>query len=414
MSRIKRGWALSKKSWGLLNEHRALIRFPLYGAVATIRSPSSSSAPASTSSTTATLAGAIPLLVIGLYVLSVVGIYFAVGLAAAADMIFRGEEATVGDGLAVARSRFSQICGWAALSTAIGVFMGAAGKPGRHRAATIAARFVGMAWSLVTFIAVPVIAIEGTGAFATLKRSGGALPRALGTADHRQHRDRRRRLPARHAAERDPGRDRHRDLGLGQLRRRPAGRPRRDRLRAISMLITQRAQRHLRRRALPLCARRRGGGRLHRRGAGVGGQAPKAAAATRRRRRRPAPSDSSLPACRARSPQPDQALRQDRRRRRPLLLGRGRPGDRLPRPQRRRQDDDDAGPAGPGAAEPRRGTGRGAAAGGDDRAAAHDRRRARGDRLPPRPQRPQPPAGARRLGRHPRARGSRRCWRWSS
>jgi Family of unknown function (DUF6159) len=28
-----------------------------------------------------------------------------------------------------------------------------------------------MAWSLVTFIAVPVIAIEGTGAFATLKRS---------------------------------------------------------------------------------------------------------------------------------------------------------------------------------------------------------------------------------------------------
>jgi hypothetical protein len=29
-----------------------------------------------------------------------------------------------------------------------------------------------MAWSLVTFISVPVIAIEGTGPFATLKRSG--------------------------------------------------------------------------------------------------------------------------------------------------------------------------------------------------------------------------------------------------
>ena len=36
MSRIKRGWGLTKKSWGLLNEHRELIRFPLYGAVATI------------------------------------------------------------------------------------------------------------------------------------------------------------------------------------------------------------------------------------------------------------------------------------------------------------------------------------------------------------------------------------------
>lgn len=87
-------------------------------------------------------------------------------------MIFRGEEATVGDGLAVARSRFSQICGWAALSTAIGVFMGILENQGGI-AGTIAARFVGMAWSLVTFIAVPVIAIEGTGAFATLKRSGG-------------------------------------------------------------------------------------------------------------------------------------------------------------------------------------------------------------------------------------------------
>ena len=36
MSRIKRGWGLTKKSWALLNEHRELIRFPLFGALATI------------------------------------------------------------------------------------------------------------------------------------------------------------------------------------------------------------------------------------------------------------------------------------------------------------------------------------------------------------------------------------------
>ena len=119
-----------------------------------------------------TLGGAIPLLVIGVYVLSVVGFYFSVGLAAAADMIFRGEEATVADGLAVARSRFAQICGWAAVSTAISVLMGALENQGGI-AGTIAARVVGMAWSLVTFLAVPVIAIEGTGPFETLKRSAG-------------------------------------------------------------------------------------------------------------------------------------------------------------------------------------------------------------------------------------------------
>src|SRR5665811_2627936 len=119
-----------------------------------------------------TLGGAIPLLVIGVYVLSVVGFYFSVGLAAAADMIFRGERATVADGLAVARSRFAQICGWAAVSTAISVLMGALENQGGI-AGTIAARVVGMAWSLVTFLAVPVIAIEGTGPFETLKRSAG-------------------------------------------------------------------------------------------------------------------------------------------------------------------------------------------------------------------------------------------------
>ena len=38
-------------------------------------------------------------------------------------------------------------------------------------AGEIAARLVGTAWALVTFLAVPVIAIEGTGPFGTLKRS---------------------------------------------------------------------------------------------------------------------------------------------------------------------------------------------------------------------------------------------------
>lgn len=170
MKKIKRGWALTKKSWGVLSEHRELIRFPLYGAVATIPLAFVFLGPGLYFLDKNALGGAIPLLVIGVYVLAVVSFYFSVGLAAAADMIFRGEEATVGDGLAVARTRFSQICGWAAVSTAISVFMAALENQGGI-AGTIAARLVGMAWSLVTFLAVPVIAIEGTGPFETLKRS---------------------------------------------------------------------------------------------------------------------------------------------------------------------------------------------------------------------------------------------------
>jgi uncharacterized protein DUF6159 len=170
MKRIKRGWGLTKKSWALLNSHRELIRFPLYGGIATILVGIITLGPGAYLLDQHTYGAAVPLLIIGIYVLTVIGVYFSVGLAAAASLIFAGKEATVGDGLAVARSRFTQICGWAALSTAISVLMGVLENQGGFLG-QIAARLVGLAWALVTFMSVPVIALEGTGPFTTLKRS---------------------------------------------------------------------------------------------------------------------------------------------------------------------------------------------------------------------------------------------------
>lgn len=179
MGRIRRGWALTKKSWTLLNANRELIRFPLYGGIAMIPLAIVFLGPGLYLIEEDSLGGAIPLLVIGFYVLAVVGIFFSVGLAAATNMIFEGKPATVGDGLAVARSRFAQICGWAAISTAISVLMSALENQGGV-GGQIAARLVGAAWSLVTFLAVPVIAIEGKGPFATLKRSASIFRQRWG------------------------------------------------------------------------------------------------------------------------------------------------------------------------------------------------------------------------------------------
>ena len=100
-----------------------------------------------------------------------IGFYFSVALAAAADMIFRGQEATVGDGLEVARSRFGPIAGWAAVSTIVGVILSILEDQGIL--GQIFGRILDIGWSLITFLAVPVIAIEGTGPFETLKRSAG-------------------------------------------------------------------------------------------------------------------------------------------------------------------------------------------------------------------------------------------------
>jgi hypothetical protein len=169
MSRIKRGWELTKKSWGVLRANPALLRFPLYGGAATIVCAIVVVGPGLylIEDDQTVFGGAVA--VIGFYLLALIGTYFSVGLAAAADMIFRGHEAGVGDGLAVARSRFSQIAGWAAVSTAIGLVLSALENQGA--AGQIIGRLLAVGWSLITFLAVPVIALEGTGPFATLKRS---------------------------------------------------------------------------------------------------------------------------------------------------------------------------------------------------------------------------------------------------
>lgn len=169
MSRIRRGWALTKKSWGLLRENRELLRFPLYGATATIVCAAIVIGPGVYLIDDGQVALGGPLAVIGFYLLATIGIFFSVGLAATADMIFHGREATVSDGIAVARSRFSQICGWAAISTVVGLVLSALENQGM--VGQIAGRLLAVGWSLITFLAAPVIAFEGTGPFETLKRS---------------------------------------------------------------------------------------------------------------------------------------------------------------------------------------------------------------------------------------------------
>lgn len=169
MSRIRRGWRLTKKSWGVLREHRELVRFPLYGAAATIVCAVIVVGPGLYLIDDGEVWFGGPLAVIGFYLLALLGIYFSVGLAACADMIFHGREATVGDGLAVARSRFSQIAGWAAVSTVVGLVLSALENQGVL--GQIFSRLLAVGWSLITFLAAPVIAFEGTGPFETLKRS---------------------------------------------------------------------------------------------------------------------------------------------------------------------------------------------------------------------------------------------------
>lgn len=170
MSRIKRGWALTKKSWAVLRGHPVLLRFPLYGGVLTLLMTVIVVGPGLYLIEDGKPAPGAPLVVVGFLLLAIIGTYFSVGLAAAADRIFAGEEASVGDGLAVSRANLGPIVGWALLSATVGLLFSLLENQGVI--GQIIGRLLNVAWSLITFLAVPVIAIEGTGAITTLKRAG--------------------------------------------------------------------------------------------------------------------------------------------------------------------------------------------------------------------------------------------------
>jgi hypothetical protein len=179
MGRIRRGWELSKKSWALLRGHPSLAKFPLYGGVAVIVCAAIVVGPGLYLIDDGKVALGGPLAVIGYYLLALIGYYFSVGLAAAADIVFRGREASVGDGLAVSRERFSQIAGWAALSAFVGLILSALQNQGGIFGEVLG-RVLAVGWTLITFLAAPVIAFEGTGAIETLKRSSSLFRQKWG------------------------------------------------------------------------------------------------------------------------------------------------------------------------------------------------------------------------------------------
>lgn len=170
MGRIRQGWELTKKSWAVLRSDPTLLRFPLFGGIATVFFAILVVGPGLYLFEEDQAGIGIPVAIIGLYILALVGYFFSVGLAATANRLFQGQSAEFSDGIADARARLPQIAGWALLALTVGLILNFIAE--RVPAGGLIARLLDVAWSLITFLAVPVIAIEGTGPVATFKRSG--------------------------------------------------------------------------------------------------------------------------------------------------------------------------------------------------------------------------------------------------
>lgn len=182
MSRFQRTIALAKASWAVLKSDRSLALFPILSAIASIaliivlaalgwftKGTGTTDAAGNTQYT----ANAATIVIgIGLYVgLAFIQTYFLAGLVGSANEVLEGRPTTVGQGMGIASSRVSRLLPWAIVSATVSWIMQSleqrAGIVGR-----ILIGFLGAAWSVLTFLTIPIILFENVGPITALKRSG--------------------------------------------------------------------------------------------------------------------------------------------------------------------------------------------------------------------------------------------------
>lgn len=106
-------------------------------------------------------------------------IFFNAALCACAVMHFKGIDPSLGDGLAAAGRRLPQIAGWALISATVGMILRAI----QERSEWVGKLIVGMlglVWTAVTYLVVPILAVEGLGPIDSLKRSSELMRRTWG------------------------------------------------------------------------------------------------------------------------------------------------------------------------------------------------------------------------------------------
>ena len=189
MERIKRSWDLLEASWGVLKRDKELILFPIISGVIMFFITLTFLIP--------TLVGNIldNMVVNGIpvfgyivlflfYLVQYTVVYFnSTALVGAAMIRLRGGDPTVKDGYSIARSRIMPILGWSLVSATVGLILNMLSSNSKNRGRSgrsFIASLLGAAWNVLTFLVVPVLAVEGLGPIEAVKRSWELLKHSWG------------------------------------------------------------------------------------------------------------------------------------------------------------------------------------------------------------------------------------------
>lgn len=186
MGKLSRTWGMMRASWWVLKQDKELLLFPVLSTIAAVL---------------VVVSFALPLFGLGLmsnldqggegnpliYVIAFafyfvnyfVIIFFNSAIVACAIQRMEGGNPTVGSGLSAAWQRLPQILGWALVTSTVGFILRMIEERVGFVGQIIVA-VLGMAWTVTSFLVVPVLVVEGKGALQAYKDSVGMLKRTWG------------------------------------------------------------------------------------------------------------------------------------------------------------------------------------------------------------------------------------------
>jgi Family of unknown function (DUF6159) len=186
MDRFSNSIALAKSSWRVLRDDKQLAILPVLSSVATIVVMLTFLVPIALVSHDASSGGGwtakpidLVLGFLGYFAVTYVVVFFNAALVYAADRRLQGQNVTLGEAINAAKERAHILLPWALLSATVSLALRAVEQRGGI-IAQIVASIAGLAWSLVTFLVLPVLVIEGVGVGDAVRRSTDLFKRTWG------------------------------------------------------------------------------------------------------------------------------------------------------------------------------------------------------------------------------------------
>src|SRR5437867_2369665 len=188
MNKIYRTWSLMSACWQILKKDREMLVFPLISGLCCLLLLASFAIPLyftgawqPPKSDAATGRQMIYYGMLFLFYLCnyFVVIFFNCAIVACATIRMGGGDPTVGDGFRAAASRLPVIAGWAIVSATVGLLLRII-EERSEKVGRFVAGLLGMAWTLVSFLVIPILVVENKGPLTALKESTQLLKKTWG------------------------------------------------------------------------------------------------------------------------------------------------------------------------------------------------------------------------------------------